>query len=793
MRKWIAIGIIVLAAAAARAQPGGDAPSTAPATAPGLPLPPVKVYPPPAAGAMTVGQLAQRWKDPRLVQRLSAVDFVTRLETLEVDRPARTTMLEWFAQTESPMSDSPPRKWFGSADSAEPHWALLEVGPGAENVDRLVALLPDPARNPRLAARLLEAAAPASVEATAALLAAKEWYPRWAGALALGVMGPRAARAEAALQARLGDAAEEPIVRAAAARALARIRGKKVAELIAPWPDLPGKIVADVRKKSGESKRAACERLADLQPPPRWLGAGWALACLYLNRNVESANRMLAETAPSLREGEAGQHMLPYMAPTYARILAMFRARAKAFPGRLSGPAEKALKEMLWAWLHRRAGAAASFRPARAMAGDAGQAEHLEVIACSATLLALQVFRDEPEYKDRTLKDGLSLDDHYAARAAWWIEWTRFRAMHGLWAELGASYSKHTFSSLANLVDLAEDPALRQRARMLLDVALVEEEQVSLHGVRCGHRAAVLDGGELNELDWYKQPLYGEGGGGLFHRIIETGPYEAPEAAILLHCLGADEPAEIRNHHLGRLVTPPPNTRGLHLADRPWCVFYAWRTPRYVLGSRMLESDAQCWSGMRFASLRSVAMPAFTGPKLHFQHRNVMFAQATQKQGMRIDFSPGLGLIETGGWIFADDGDAFLAVRAGEVEWDELHLKCRPKDPQGVVIFHAGDAGEHGSFDRFVRSVLSAPLTIEPVADAGQPGAYRVEYRPPGSPKLEFLTHLPSMADGKELDLDPPKTYSSPFLQCDNGSDKVTLRFGPRSWTYDFESGKVGD
>jgi len=82
-----------------------------------------------------------------------------------------------------------------------------------------------------------------------------------------------------------------------------------------------------------------------------------------------------------------------------------------------------------------------------------------------------------------------------------------------------------------------------------------------------------------------------------------------------------------------------------------------------------------------------------------------------------------------------------------------------------------------------------------------------LNYTGPNSPRIEFflcretedstsrhpksLPSSPPKIDGVELNLDLEYNYLSPFMVSKTGSNIVTLKYGDRSWEYDFEKNTV--
>jgi len=276
---------------------------------------------------------------------------------------------------------------------------------------------------------------------------------------------------------------------------------------------------------------------------------------------------------------------------------------------------------------------------------------------------------------------------------------------------------------------------------------------------------------------------------------------------------------------------------GHRLAADSALVNYAYRTPHYLLGSTLQNpalampdpktgaltlkysgiSRQKRACGMLFddpASDEICAVYPEIGhvgggrPQHSFwsvQHENVLILQRIAPLGrstlgsyntdaIGINFAgKALKKVEEGGWIFASNGKAFVGVKFldGGYVWDEKHVLATPANfnkatDKSRILLHAGDIASHGSFENFQADVLASRLTVTPD---------KVDYQfGPATNHLEIALYdakaldrfsLP-LINGKPVDVRPAKTYQSPYLNGDFGSDKISVSVGPLHRLLDF-------
>ncbi|MEI7729154.1 MAG: hypothetical protein WCO56_06265 [Verrucomicrobiota bacterium] len=588
-------------------------------------------------------------------------------------------------------------------------------------------------------------------------------------------------------------------------------------------------------------------------PPGIWGDNLWTLSALYLNEKVDVANARLVKQAndyidlirkhgnqPIATPEQPGNAPWTFFSVTdYVRTLCLFHAKSLHFPGRLKPETEAAMKEALWLWVS-----------GESRITDTGLdnlflllgTENHDLNRRPNYYLVTVLLKEDPAYCDRKLADGHTVAEHADAHAAFLREWPRRRAQSGLWVEVGSNtYQKYSWPALFNLHELAPDPVIRRRFGLLLDLAFVEEEQISVRGRRGGGRSRAEYA--PNAFESYKNLLYaseGQSAGSSHSRVIETSRYQLPPEAILLRkrAYPATAPFVIRNRVLGELETAKSGEEvGQRLAADSALVNYAYRTPHYLLGSTLQNpaltmpdpktgtpslkysgiSRQKRACGMFFddpssndvcAVYPEIGHGGGGRPQHSFwsvQHENVLILQRIAPLGrstlgsyntdaVGIGFEgKALKKVEEAGWIFASNGKAFVGVKFldGGYQWVRKQALATPANfnkptDRSRLLLHAGDLVSHESFDKFKATVLANRLNVTPD---------KVDYQfGPVANHLEVTLYDAKAPDhfslprinGKPVDLRPAKTYQSPYLNGDFGSDKISVSVGPLHRQLDF-------
>jgi HEAT repeat protein len=691
------------------------------------------------------------------------------------------------------------------------------------------------------------------------LLDEEDWYPRWAATAVLEMMGDKAEAALPALEKAFKDDREDIGVRVGAARAIARIRRADPFDLYKLIPNVAERIIKASRDKSMARRqefmlREDARGYTDIdRSRPGITALTLQPRCLYslaTSQNVDAANawiRNFVETNMDLGWKNLGGGM------NLVRILVMFNSKSSFFPGRLKPDTEAALKEYFYK-IHvkrpRFAGLPATKSAKILMDLVSGDRAYHILDPSNVALrhsvrdyLTVSVLKDDPEYQDRKSEYGDTVTECYEAWNRYFRRAIKDWSLHGLWRELGSTnYEYRTYSALFNLVDLAPDPVVRQRARMWLDLSTIEIEQISISGVRGGSKSRAKNKGLGSRFNPQLSMLYGERGILTDQGQLANSQYQPPEAAILLRKLGPPVPTfEIVNRHAGE-EGEPRSTYLLHSHN----INYAYRTPDYVIGCAMFNTNRKYqagsegrWSGVIFRDLAAISLDPYTGEKWNVHSKDVMIAQRFSGSYYlgrpTVGFTAGFETIDRDGWLFVSNDEAFAAVKVvtGGYVWDRIggshSFALRLNDEFSPIIIQTGRASDYGSFEKFQEAILKAPLKLRYTRDDSRYDRKRlvkIEYTGPNSSRLEFFAdryNQPSLhfksadgelaedvrwfwqlnpdkdpfilpkIDGKTIDLDLESNYKSPYMQCKTGSDIVTVRYGSRRWDYDFAKNAVAE
>jgi hypothetical protein len=144
--------------------------------------------------------------------------------------------------------------------------------------------------------------------------------------------------------------------------------------------------------------------------------------------------------------------------------------------------------------------------------------------------------------------------------------------------------------------------------------------------------------------------------------------------------------------------------------------------------------------------------------------------------GTMIFVSQGLwdSRVETGGWLFLQAGNAYCAIRpaaGGYTAASAAHgFDLELGDLWAPVVVQTGQASEYADFAAFQASVMSNPLsyasgTLNYTSEAGD--TFTVYANSRTTPQV----------NGTTVELNPAKTYDSPYLSMLHGQDTATISY----------------
>ena len=218
----------------------------------------------------------------------------------------------------------------------------------------------------------------------------------------------------------------------------------------------------------------------------------YAIADLWLDQDTTDANNKLASlritqiggspkscdpTANQSRDNlDLGYLIRPYM---------LYNPASSYFPGRLTTAASNNLIAQMWAYarLYSRISQATDSWSIYDSENHDAQAEGFD-------FLAAQAFSHDPAYRSRRYADGSTVAQQLKAWRDHWSSYFDERAKRGLFIETGApTYHGYTLQAILNIYNFADDPLLRQKAGMILDLDFADFVQQELGNVWAGPKS----------------------------------------------------------------------------------------------------------------------------------------------------------------------------------------------------------------------------------------------------------------------------------------------------------------
>lgn len=606
-----------------------------------------------------------------------------------------------------------------------------------------------------------------------------------------------------------------------------------------PFPDAKSVIAG------AEARRDTVMRLQLNKPyPPDGCShdQDFALAAYWLNERTNDADKALIaerekEFADSLKKGDF--HWNAYI---LERIYFLFSRASKHFPGRMSVESEAAVLDMLWQW------AAPSCRLDMTLPERDGWrwgSENHHAQAWSSFWGAAQIFAQHSNYKDRRYADGSTPAQMSAAFNDYYKRFARNTAASGLLVECNSGYNKYTLGGWYNIADFSDDPELKRRMSMLLDLYWADWAIEQIDGVRGGSRHRCYpgvnstSGSSMDGAEWFHFGVGPAKSQHPSHMCAATTFWRPPplvvELALDVVGRGVYESVSRRPglSESRKEGVPPRNftqdpqhpfyePQGVYAlrAEGGSLLRYTYCTPEFVLGTSMVEAREQKdwtnissqnrWDGVIFAGHPTARI--FTQPlepkrgsvynaEWSVQKHGVLIVQrlkASNAHGQRVWFDVSLKRQERDGWVFAEAPKAYAAVRvvSGEKVWErdtvEQHRGGKGRTDGGEwlkcvdefspVIIEVARKSDCKDFTDFQASILSNALKLE---------AHRLQYASALShTTLTLFTDYskPPLVDGADVNFSPKKVFDSPLLESDFGSAIVTIRKGGENLVLDFNS-----
>lgn len=442
---------------------------------------------------------------------------------------------------------------------------------------------------------------------------------------------------------------------------------------------------------------------------------------------------------------------------------------------------------------------------------------------------ALQIVRMSDRYGPDAKLEGASIASHYQAWTAFWIRYFQTRAGQGVDMEIAhpSSYGICTVGVYYDLYDLTDSPRLRDLAGKFLtlywaEVAAEFEPRTGLRAL-AATRNPFYDG---TRTYWARDLLYGygwheRGGQGASLELLPflLSSYRPPE---MLRAIARNPNRGVYQTTARRAVmieSEEKEKAGVIVFDKNGDGHFrrdVFFTPDYTLSTMTLDpsrkycgvGDLAQTMGATFAAdvnLRIVvtgtgyyakrAINGITGAGVSIIARdpNAQFGRGRfMSEGTRVFIRNGPlwenRVEDSSGWFFTRCGDAYAAIRVAgpgynvtnrtyiwpgrklqEVEEKNgRHLEL--KDMWAPVVIQMGRAADYPSFEAFQAAVKARKFEYENgKLTYGSEAKDRYEYWAKGA-------QLPKI-NGATVNLNPPKTYDSPYLSMEHGANKAVIKY----------------
>lgn len=556
------------------------------------------------------------------------------------------------------------------------------------------------------------------------------------------------------------------------------------------------------------------EKIDDPWPDPessdpetrKWGYPAYALAALYLNQNIQTANDYINAWYAEfpVKDSEIIEKNADF------KLNMFWRMYLHPIMGpRLRADTRDNIEDMMWRWINKRS----KISDAQATTWNYHGSENHDAMQKVGFLLCAQTLKGAgtPYGPDRELENGGTLAEHANAWSDYFIRYFSDRAQEGINAEIACpSYAKYTMGVYHNILDFAESPDLRERAERFIHLYWADTaSDWVLSGERGGGETRCYKDNNVRTGDSYsfRNILYAYGWKNestkthpvILHLLTST--YQMPE---IITAIATD------NNRPNYLYTS--RRWGLTIVGKVDGVNYAafdngdshllretWVTPDYAMGSLtfdmnrdyLLIIDQNRAMGVMFATGTDDRVMVFgkgasNNDKSYADLNGVTREDCMIVQRDKNANSDGNGTlifvpttlwenrIETNGWLFLEAGNAYCAIKPSNSGYSAISsargYDLELDDMWAPVIIQTGQASKYNDFTDFQTSVLSNTLTYT---------SGTMNYTSEAGDRFTLYANSKTtpMVNGATVNLNPSKTYDSPYLSMVHGEDIATIRY----------------
>ncbi len=437
--------------------------------------------------------------------------------------------------------------------------------------------------------------------------------------------------------------------------------------------------------------------------------------------------------------------------------------------------------------------------------------ENHDAMQKSSFLLCAEALRDAPGYgSSMVLADGQTLAQHATAWSGYFQRYFTARAGEGINAEIASPiYAKYSVGAYFNLMDFAESPLLRTLAQRFVTLYWADTaSDWTLSGVRGGGEARCYKDSYLRLGTQYSfhSLLYGYGWHSTSSTVRTYGLIPAASSYRVPPLINACAADPVRPNYL--YTSRRFGRAGSVVGADNFITFDngnsnlrrdTWVTPDYTMGTLTFDmnrqytqiSDQNRAMGVMFASDPNNRVMVFgkgasTDDKSYADlsgvtRTNCMVVQRDQNANNSgsdtLVFVPNAlwnARIEASNWLFLQSGNAYCALRpasGGYTPTTAAHgVDLALGNIWAPVIIQMGQAANYADFAAFRASVIANTLTFS---------SNTLTYTSEANETFTIYANSKTtpQVNGTTVNLNPTKTYDSPYLSMTHGTDLATVSY----------------
>ena len=477
-----------------------------------------------------------------------------------------------------------------------------------------------------------------------------------------------------------------------------------------------------------------------------------------------------------------------------------------------------------------------------------GDTENHWAMYYTALYLISELYPDDPP---ESWFNGRSSQENLREAREYLISWMDLTTTNGQGEFDSPTYMNFFLAPMAELYAFAEDPEMRQRARMMLDYLLADFAAENLHGLYAGGHSRIypepLLDRRANNTTAFAWLVFGNTN--FYPRgeamILAVSGYEPP---VMLRHIATDRSRPYVHRELKRTrhrirytdVKNAPVYKTTYMSDdyavssiqggllqpiqqHTWEVLWTPTADRADIneeqaGHNMLFTvhpySSSYELAMYFPEEPELITQAVTRSKSTydsgdkwtsgspyekvFQEEDAVIVLYDIPEGTRFPHISGFFSRELSrreehesGWIFARGGNALIAYYPlAPYEWQQEQSgdwRLFSDELQNGAVVQVAPASEYASFDAFRDAVLRLELET---ATEPVPSA---RFTSLDGKALSFTYGEAPTVDGEPIDYSDWPLFDGPFMHAEAGSRRLELRYGPMRRLLDFDALTVRD